>query len=137
MFTYISRRLKAPFSDVVTRITESLHHNGFSIISTLNLSDELRSSLNIPFRNYLCLSVVCPELCYGVISLESHAGLLSQSSIVIQEHENGEVEISASNPLELVEKAMNANELRSISDRISAKLRSALDELHAPTPQIA
>ena len=129
MQTYISRRLRSRFEDIVAQATESLINSGFTVVSTMDISSALRSLLHVNFRKYTCLGVMCPDLSYQAISLESHSGLALQCTVVIQEHENGEVEVSAGNPLDTLDANLDITLLSTISRQISARLRSAIDDL--------
>ena len=50
---------------------------------------------------------------------------------MIQEHENGTVEISAMNPMERLDQNMVTSSLESVASEISKRLRTAIDTLHA------
>lgn len=129
MPTYFSRKLNLPFNDVLRNVTISLEKNGFGILSNIDIRETLRDN-NIVFRNYKVIGACIPQLAYGALSLESHMGVLLACNIVIQEHENGEVEVSAFNPLETIEKGLTSTHISAIADEVSAHLRCAIDDLH-------
>jgi len=126
---YISRSLKISFEDAVTLVSDALKEQGFTVISTMNVKDVLKKSMNIIFRNYRCLTAFIPELSYQAISLDCHAGLMIPCPVIVQEHENGEIEISVSNPLEIIDLTSDITNLSSISRKLNYKLRTAIDHL--------
>lgn len=133
---YYSRKLKMAFQDVLEKVTQNLEHQGFGVITTIDVQDTFKKKLNVGFRNYKILGACNPLVAYKAISLESHMGVLLPCNIVIQEHENGEVEISAINPLENLDKTLNTTQLVDLAMEIGVRLRAAVDYLHRRLPDV-
>lgn len=135
MAYYFSRKLKIPFAEAVQKITQNLQQQGFGVITTIDVMDVLKQKLNVNFRKYRILGACNPELAYKAISLESHIGLMLPCNVVVQEHENGEVEISAINPLETIDKATATTQLTELASEVGNRLRLAVDDLHRAIPE--
>jgi uncharacterized protein (DUF302 family) len=133
MAYYYSRKLKLPFNEVIGKISQNLLQQGFGIITTIDLKDTLKKKLNLQFRNYKILGACNPEFAYQAVSLESHMGVMLPCNIVVQEHENGEIEVSATNPMETLEKVPDTVQLTSIATEVSNRLRAAVDDLQLKT----
>lgn len=131
MATYFSTKLRMPFDEVVHGLRKNLHRVGFSAISTIDVQNILKRRLDVGFRNYRILAAYNPEIAYKIISLESHLGAVLPCNIVIQEHENGEVEVSATNPLLTIDKTESTPQIAEIAREVSNRLRDAVDRLHA------
>ncbi|HEU5148115.1 MAG TPA: DUF302 domain-containing protein, partial [Chryseosolibacter sp.] len=95
----------------------------------------LKQKLNVDFRRYRILGACNPEFAYKAVSLESHLGLMLPCNIVVQEHENHEVEVSAISPLETIDKAATTPQLVAIAHEVSNRLRTAVDNLHRDKPE--
>jgi uncharacterized protein (DUF302 family) len=134
MAYYVSRKLKMPFGDVISKITQTLKQQGFGIITSIDLKDTLKKKLDVNFRNYTILGACNPQFAYNAVSLESHIGVMLPCNVVIQEHENGEVEVSAINPIESIGNHANTP-LKDIAAEVSDRLRTAVDDLHRETPE--
>jgi uncharacterized protein (DUF302 family) len=132
---YYSRKLKMPFQEVLNRITQNLQLQGFGVITTIDVQDTFQKKLNINFRNYRILGACNPQFAYKAISLESHMGVMLPCNVVVQEHENGEVEVSAINPLENLDKTFNTTELADLATEIGIRLRAAVDYIHREPPK--
>lgn len=130
-----SRKLQIPFEEAVNKIKQNLQQQGFGIITNIDLKDTLKQKLNIDFRKYLILGACNPEFAYKAVSLDSHIGLMLPCNIVVQEHENGELEVSAINPLETIDKATTTELLSDIAQEVSNRLRTAVDDLHRDQPE--
>lgn len=126
----LSRKLSLPFNEVVTRVTANLKEQGFGVITTIDMQDTFKQKLNVGFRNYKILGACNPNFAYKAISLESQIGVLLPCNIVIQEHENGEVEVSAVNPSENIERVFTSSQLRELANDAGNRLREAIDDLH-------
>jgi uncharacterized protein (DUF302 family) len=133
---YYSRKLKMPFQEVVNKVIQNLQLQGFGVITTIDIQDTFQKKLNIGFRNYKILGACNPQFAYKAISLESHMGIMLPCNVVVQEHENGEVEVSAINPLENLDKTFNTTQLVDLSTEIGIRLRAAVDYIHRETPKI-
>jgi uncharacterized protein (DUF302 family) len=135
MAYFYSRNLKIPFDEAVQKAIQSLQQQGFGIITTIDLKETLKQRLNIDFRQYRILGACNPQFAYKAISLESHIGLMLPCNVVVQEHENGEIEVSAINPLETIDKTTITPQLTAIAEEVSNSLRAAVDNLHRTKPQ--
>ncbi|MFD0997812.1 DUF302 domain-containing protein [Ohtaekwangia kribbensis] len=137
MSYYYSRTLTIPFDQVVQKITLNLQKQGFGIITTIDLKETLRQKLGIDFRKYKILGACNPQFAYKAVSQDSHLGLMLPCNIVIQEHENNQVEISAINPMATIEESATSYQLKELANDVSNRLRTAIDNLHhdQPMPQ--
>lgn len=117
------------------KVTKNLQQQGFGIITTIDMKDTFKQKLNVDFRNYKILGACNPQFAYKAISLESHVGVMLPCNVVIQEHENGEVEVTAVNPLEAMDKGMRTPLLNDLAQEVENRLRTAIDDLHRQTPE--
>jgi uncharacterized protein (DUF302 family) len=131
---YYSRKLQIPFEEAVQRITKTLQQQGFGVLTNIDLKETLRQKLNVEFRKYTILGACNPEFAYKAVSLESHIGLMLPCNIVIQEHQNNEVEVSAISPLETIDKANTTAQLLDIAHEVNNRLRTAVDDLQRENP---
>jgi uncharacterized protein (DUF302 family) len=132
---YYSCTLKMPFQEVLERMRNNLQEQGFGIVTTIDLEDTFKQKLDVDFRKYKILGACNPQFAYKAVSLESHMGIMLPCNVIIQEHENGEVEVSAVNPLENIDRAFNTTELTALAEEVAKKLRSAIDALHREAPE--
>jgi uncharacterized protein (DUF302 family) len=131
--SYYSRKLKLPFDEVVAKLTDNLQQQGFGVITKIDIKDIFKQKLNVNFRNYQILGACNPNFAFKAISIESHIGVFLPCNILVQEHENGEVEVSAIAPLEMIEKSMATTQLVEFANEVGNKLRVAVDDLKRAT----
>lgn len=131
---YYSRKLKLPYDEVLNKVISNLTGQGFGLINAIDLGEMFRQNFKITFRNYKILAVCNPMFAYRAVSLESHAGAMIPCNVVVQEHENGEVEVSAINPLENMTHEHKTTELVNLSIEIGIRLRASIDYIQKEFP---
>ena len=129
------RKIRMEFSSVVGKVIQNLKAQGFTNVSDIDINKSLGQSLGIKFRNYKILVVLNPRFAYEVISLESHLGAMMTCSVVIQEHENEEVEVSAINPLENLDSSSSTLQLAEVAQEMGVRLRAAMDFIQREMPE--
>lgn len=117
------------YEQALERITESLKHQGFGIITTIDVTETLREKLDVKFRKYKILGACNPQYAYRALTMDSHLGVLLPCNVTVQEHENGSVEVSAVNPFGTLDLKAFPH-LKELADDVSRKLRAAVDDLH-------
>lgn len=132
---YYSRKIKMPFQEVLEKVTENLRSQGFGLITSIDVQDAFKQTLNIKFRNYKILAACNPQFAYKAISMESHLGMMLPCNVVIQEHENGEVEVSAINPLDRVDNSFSTTLLAGLAQEIGVRLRATIDFIQRDLPK--
>lgn len=124
----ISKIVSMSFKDTVDRVTSELQKEGFGIITEIDLKSKFSEKLGKDFRNYKILGACNPKLAFEAIQKESHIGVMLPCNVLVQEHESGEVEVSAINPMQSIGVAGNP-ELTSLAEDVTNKLKSALEKI--------
>ena len=123
------------FEQAIERVTTELGKEGFGILSEIDVAATMKKKINVDMPPYKILGACNPQFAYNAISLESHIGVMLPCNVVIQEHENGEVEVSAINPIETVGRGDNNTPLRDLAAAVSDRLRIAVDDLQRVNPE--
>ena len=124
----ISKKVEGTFEGTIKKVTEELKKEGFGIISEIDLKEKFKEKLNVNFRNYKILGACNPALALKAIEQEDKIGTMLPCNILVQEHENGEVEVSAINPLASIG-AVNNESLQSIAEEVTNKLKVAIENI--------
>ncbi|MHB1921250.1 MAG: DUF302 domain-containing protein [Chitinophagaceae bacterium] len=122
----ISRKVEGNFDDVIARVTEELKKEGFGIITEIDLKGKFKEKLGVDFRNYKILGACNPSIAYKAIQMEDKIGVMLPCNVLIQEHENGEVEVSAINPLGSIGVVQN-EQLQSLASQVSDQLKGIME----------
>ena len=124
----ISKSVTMSFNDTVNRVSSELQKEGFGIITEIDLKSKFREKLGKDFRKYTILGACNPKLAYEAIQKESHIGVMLPCNVLVQEHEDGKVEVSAINPMQSIGVIGNP-ELEAMATQVSEKLKAALDRM--------
>ena len=124
----ISKKVKSDFDKTIYRVTEELQKEGFGIITEVNLKDKFKEKLNVDFRNYTILGACNPKLAYEAVQQEDKIGLMLPCNVMVQEHEDGEVEVSAINPMASIG-AVENERLESVASEVSGRLHRVINAL--------
>lgn len=124
----ISKTLNKKIDDTVKTLSAVLKEEGFGVITEIDLKEKFKEKLNINFRRYTILGACNPALAYEAIQIEPNIGVMLPCNILVQEKENGEVEVSAINPLSSIG-AVENDRLQSLAKTVSEKLQKVVEGL--------
>ena len=125
---HFSKKVAYDFDRAIERVTEELKKEGFGIITEIDVKKTFRDKLNVDFPRYKILGACSPAFAYRAIQADDKAGTMLPCNIVIQEHENGQVEISAIDPVASL-MAIRNDEIVSIATEVQQKLKNVIANL--------
>ena len=128
MAYYNSKVIASSFDDAIVKVTEALKKEGFGVLTEIDVKATFKKKLDVDFRNYKILGACNPPNAYKAISAEENMGVLLPCNVVVQEKEEGKIQISAVNPFESM-KVIGNNSIEEIAGDISSKLLRVLENL--------
>ncbi|MGV3585515.1 MAG: DUF302 domain-containing protein [Adhaeribacter sp.] len=123
-----SKTLTCSFEEAIKKVTDVLQTEGFGIITEIDLKDKFKEKLGIDFRNYKILGACNPKLAFQAIEKEANIGVMLPCNILVQEHPDGGVEVTAINPMETMAAVENEN-LKPLAQEVSQKLERVISAL--------
>ncbi|NJL45815.1 MAG: DUF302 domain-containing protein [Leptolyngbyaceae cyanobacterium SM2_3_12] len=96
---HFSQVIDAPFDQVITLVTQALSQEGFGILTEIDAQAAFKKKLNANFRRYTILGACQPQVAYNMLEVDDKAGVLFPCNLVVQEHQDGRVEVSAVDPV--------------------------------------
>jgi uncharacterized protein (DUF302 family) len=128
MSYHLSKKISASFEEAIERVTEELRNEGFGTITSIDLKEIFQKKINQVFRNYVILGACNPRYAYEALLAENKIGVFLPCNVVIQQHENGDVEVSIINPEELMHGIDNLN-LKTFGTEIKEAMQTVLSRL--------
>ncbi|MEA3446767.1 MAG: DUF302 domain-containing protein [Bacteroidota bacterium] len=125
---YFSKSVSYSFEEAVKLTTESLIEEGFGIVTEINVQEILKEKSNIDFKRYLILGACNPAMAHEALIAEDKMGIMMPCNVTIIEQADGIVEVSALNPVSLLDIIENER-LECFTTDIRGKLRRALARL--------
>lgn len=130
MSYFFSTALKnKSFEEVIENVKTELGKEGFGIPSEVDMQSTFKMKLGIDFRKYRILGACNPEYARKAVESEKNLGVLLPCSIVVQEHENGEVEVAAVDPLASM-MAVSNPVVQEVATEITHRLERVIDNLN-------
>jgi len=123
-----TKTIHISFEEAIQKITEALKAEGFGIITEIDMKSTLKNKLDIDFYNYRILGACNPNFAYRALQAEDKIGLMLPCNVVVQEKNQGEVEISAINPTASM-RAIENDELQAVALEVSAILKRVIDQI--------
>jgi uncharacterized protein (DUF302 family) len=124
----IKKKLKAGFDNTIKTVTAELMKEGFGVITEIDLKSKFKDKLDLDFRNYTILGACNPALAYKAIQVDDNIGAMLPCNVLVQERENGEVEVAAINPLYSIGATEN-EALQTVATEVTQKLQNVMDRL--------
>lgn len=99
MSYYIATTLTMKQEEAVAVVTEALKTEGFGVLTEIDVQATLKEKLGVPFRKYRILGACNPPIAHRALEVEDKIGLMLPCNVVVQESGEGEVEVSAVDPV--------------------------------------
>jgi len=118
------------FDEAIELVTEKLKDEGFGILTEIDVQETLKKKIGADFKKYRILGACNPHFAHKALQTEDKLGILLPCNVVVEEHENGEVEVSAVDPIVSMS-AVNNEGLAGLATEVKEKLSSVIDSLEA------
>ena len=129
MSYYKSKTLSGiSFEDTVEKVTELLKEKGFGVITQIDVQATFKKKINVDFRKYQILGACNPTFAHKALTVEDKIGTMLPCNIIVQETNEGSVEVAAIDPKASMSSVENMD-LIDIADEIQHRLTSVIDNL--------
>jgi uncharacterized protein (DUF302 family) len=126
MSYHFSKTVSLPFEEAIERTKAVLKENGFGVLTEIDIQSTLKEKIGVDFRKYRILGACNPGYAHKALSSEGHIGLMLPCNVVVQEHENGSVEVSAIDPVASMQ-AVHNEALHDVAGSVQALLKKAIE----------
>ena len=123
--TYITDK---SFDAAVEHVTEALKSEGFGILTEIDVKETLKKKIDVDFRKYKILGACNPHFAYKALSAEDKIGVLLPCSVIVQETDNGEIEVAIVDPIASMSAVKNES-LEPIANEVQEKLKRVISHL--------
>lgn len=136
MTYHFSKVVDASFDEAIAQVTASLQQEGFGILTEIDAQAAFKKKLNADFRPYKILGACHPQIAYDMLNLDDKAGVLYPCNVVVQEHSDGRVEVSAIDPLSMFV-PVDRPQAREIAITANEKMQRMIDRLPTATTPVS
>lgn len=128
MSYHFSKTLQVSFDEAVDSVTEALKREGFGILTEIDVKQTLKNKLDVEFRNYRILGACNPPLALRALECEDKIGMMLPCNVIVQESDQGGVEVSAIDPIASMQ-AIDNPVLQTVANNVQAKLKGVIEGL--------
>ena len=128
MTYHFTKTVDMSFDRAVMSTKEALKRHKFRVLTEIDMKDNFKKGLNVDFRPYLILGACNPELSYRALQAEDKIGTMLPCNVVLQQREDGRVEVSAIDPVASMQ-AVTHVAVGQIAEEMRSRLQSVIDEV--------
>jgi uncharacterized protein (DUF302 family) len=128
MTYHFTKTVDLPFEEAVDAAVKALAEKGFGVLTTIDVKTTLKKKLDVEFRPYTILGACNPKFAHQALQLEDKIGTMLPCNVIVQQRDDGKVEISAVDPVASMQSIENPR-LGSVANEVRALLKGAVDSL--------
>ncbi|TYO99303.1 uncharacterized protein (DUF302 family) [Geothermobacter ehrlichii] len=122
------KRMNLTFEQALERVREELDKEGFGVLTEIDVRATLKKKLDVDFRNYIILGACNPRFAYRALQAESWIGSMLPCNVVVQQFDDGQVEVAAVNPIASMQAVENPD-LLEVATTVQEKLKAVIAAL--------
>lgn len=129
MSYYFAKTLSGmSFEDAIARATEALKEEGFGILTEIDVKATMKKKLDKDFRNYRILGACNPSMAWQALQAEDRIGTMLPCNVIVQQRDNGDVEVAAVDPVASMQAVDNPG-LARVASAVRDNLKNVIDSL--------
>ena len=114
--------------EVMPRVKDALKAQGFGVLTEIDVRATMKAKLGEDFRPYRILGACNPQLAHRALKLEDKIGTMLPCNVIVQQHADGAVEVSAVDPVASMQAIKNPA-LAEVANEVQAKLKRVVEGL--------
>lgn len=125
---YFNKTVAGRFEDIVQKAVEALGHEGFGVLTDIDVAATLKKKLDVTFRKYRILGACNPPFAHKALLVEDKIGTMLPCNVIVQEVGEGEIEVAAIDPIASMQSVGNPG-LETIASQVREKLKKVVDSI--------
>ncbi len=123
---YFNKIVEMTFEETIDKVTEELKKEGFGVLTEIDVKAALKKKIDVDFRKYRILGACNPSYAYKALLAEDKIGTMLPCNVIVQEKEDGRVEVAAIDPIASMQAVENES-LSGIAVEIQSKLKKVIE----------
>ncbi|NGP90047.1 DUF302 domain-containing protein [Fodinibius halophilus] len=125
---FTSQKVDLSYDQAIEKITGLLKEEGFGVLTEIDVKDTLKKKLDVDFKKYKILGACNPNFAHKALQAEDKIGVMLPCNVIVEENEDGTVEVSAVNPVASMQ-AVSNDGLQPIADEVRKRLEKVISNL--------
>ena len=129
MSYYFNKILKRTnFNNAIELTTNELKKEGFGVLTKISIDETLKNKIDVDFKKYSILGACNPKFAYEALKREDKIGVFLPCNVIVEEHENGDIEVSVVDPIASMISVKN-DTIGELALEIQTKLKRVINNL--------
>ncbi|MFN1835466.1 DUF302 domain-containing protein [Balneola sp. MJW-20] len=128
MSYYFNTTINEDFEKAKEIVTEALKEQGFGILTEISVNETFKKKLDLDFKKYHILGACNPNFAHQAISKEDKIGVMLPCNVILEENEDGSIEVSAVDPVASMQAVKN-KDLGGIAEQVRDRLQAVIQSL--------
>ncbi len=128
MSYHLSKMVGLGFDAAVDATIAALQAEGFGVLTDIDVAATMQKKLGVAFRPYRILGACKPRMAHEALKLEDKVGTMLPCNVIVQQHDDGSVEVSAIDPVTSMQGIDNP-ELARLAGTVRDMLRSVVNRI--------
>ena len=116
------------FDLAIEQVKEELKKEGFGVLTEIDVKATLKKKIDVDFKKYQILGACHPTSAYKALTAEDKIGVFLPCNVIVEEHSNGDIEVSAVDPIASM-MAVKNDGLGETAMEIHEKLKTVIENL--------
>lgn len=116
------------FDAAIEKVTAALKEEGFGVLTEIDVQATLKKKIDVDFRKYKILGACNPGFAHKALSAEGKIGVFLPCNVVVEENEDGNIEVFAVSPQASM-MAVKNDSLIGIAGEVENRLKSVIEGL--------
>jgi len=125
---YFNKILESGFDEAVAKVTAELKKEGFGLLTVIDVQQKMKEKTGVDFRKYKILGACNPPFALKALQLEDKIGTMLPCNVIVQEQDDGRVEVAAINPIASMQ-AIDNPALGDIAEQVTEMLKRVIEHL--------
>lgn len=116
------------FDEVIEQTTAALKTEGFGVLTEIDIQKALKEKIGVDFKKYRILGACNPDFAHKALLAEDKVGVFLPCNVIVEEHENGDIEVSAVDPIASMSAVKNES-LGGLAIEVQEKMKRVIEKL--------
>ena len=116
------------FDEVIEQTIAALKTEGFGVLTEIDIQKALKEKIDVDFKKYKILGACNPGFAHKALLAEDKIGVFLPCNVIVEEHDNGDIEVSAVDPIASMG-AVENDSLGGLAMEVQEKMKRVIDKL--------
>lgn len=116
------------FDEVIEQTIAALKTEGFGVLTEIDIQKALKEKIDVDFKKYKILGACNPDFAHKALLAEDKIGVFLPCNVIVEEHDNGDIEVSAVDPIASMG-AVENDSLGGLAMEVQEKMKQVIYKL--------